>query len=111
VVVIDPTQETMAINVINEPTCATTKLNAIDKIHKYKRLHERHHFILMAMEVHGTKERGMDRFIKKCFRLFHDRQLKGHLSLYFCIQFFRQRVSIAFYRALASTIKKKIVLA
>jgi hypothetical protein len=65
----------------------------------------------MAMEVHGTEERGMDRFIKKCFCLYHDRQLKGHLSLYFCIQFFKQRVSIAFYRALASIIKKKIALA
>jgi hypothetical protein len=31
--------------------------------------------------------------------------------LSFCIQFFRQHVSIAFQRVLASTIKKKIVLA
>jgi hypothetical protein len=39
---------------------ASVKFNAIAKIHKYKGLHEGHHFILMAMEVHGALGRDMD---------------------------------------------------
>jgi hypothetical protein len=39
----------------------------------------------MAMEVHGTPRRDMDRFIKECARLFHKRWSKSHLSLHFCI--------------------------
>ncbi len=70
------------------------ELNAIATIYKYKGLHEGHHFIPMAMEVHGALGHDMDRFIKECAHIFHDRWLKGHLSLSFCIQFFRQRVSI-----------------
>jgi hypothetical protein len=70
-------------------------------------LYEGHHFILMAMEVHGTLRCDMNHFIRECACLFHDRQLKGHLSLFFCIRFFNQCVNIAFQHALASTIKKK----
>jgi hypothetical protein len=65
------------------------ELNAIAKIYKYKGLHEGHHFILMAMEVYGAHGRDMDHFIRECACLFHDKQLGGHLSLSFCIQFFR----------------------
>jgi len=72
------------------------ELNVVAKMCKYKRLHEGHHFIPMAMKVHGAPRHDMDHFIKECARLFHDRQLRGHLSLYFCIQFFRQCVSIVF---------------
>jgi hypothetical protein len=50
VVVIDSTQETMALSVITQPVSATTKLNTIANIRKYSELHERHHFILMAMK-------------------------------------------------------------
>ncbi len=64
----------------------------------------------MAMEVHNTPRHDMDRFIKGCVRLFHDRQLGGHLSLFFCIQFFRQCVSIALQHDLVSIIGKKIML-
>jgi hypothetical protein len=64
----------------------------------------------MAMEVHGTPERDMDRFIKECAHLFHDRRSKGHLSLFFCIQFFKQRVNIVLQRALVFVIERKIVL-
>jgi hypothetical protein len=49
------------------------KLSAITKIHKYKRFHEGHHFIPMAMEVHNAPKHDMDHFIKECARLFHDR--------------------------------------
>jgi hypothetical protein len=73
VVVTDLTRETMAMNVINRPTSAIAKFNAIAKIRKYKGLHERHHFILMAMEVHNAPGRDMDYFIKECVRLFHNR--------------------------------------
>ncbi len=50
----------------------------------------------MAMKVHNTPEHDMDPFIKECARLFHDKQLGGHLSLSFCIHFLKQRVSIVF---------------
>ncbi len=66
----------------------------------YKKFHEVHHFILMAMEVHSAPGCDMDCFIKKCACLFHDRQTGGHLSLYFCIRFFKHCVNIVFQRAL-----------
>jgi hypothetical protein len=43
------------------------KLNAITKIHKYEELHEGHHFIMMAMEVHNTPRHDMDNFIGGVF--------------------------------------------
>jgi hypothetical protein len=49
----------------------------------------------MAMEVHGASRRDMDYLIKECACLFHDKQSRSHLFLSFCIQFFKQRVSIA----------------
>jgi hypothetical protein len=64
----------------------------------------------MAMEVHGTLGCDMDHFIKECGRFFHDRWLGGHLSLSFCIQFFKQCVSIAFQHVLAFAIESKITL-
>jgi hypothetical protein len=73
VVVIDPTQEIMATSVINQPTNATAKLNAIVKIRKYGGIGEGHHFIPMAMEVHGALEHDMDHFINECAHFFHDR--------------------------------------
>jgi hypothetical protein len=63
------------------------KLSAIVKIRTYRKLHEGHHFIPIAMEVHDAPGRDMDCFIMECVRLFHDRQSRGHLSLSFCIQF------------------------
>jgi len=41
---------------------------------------------------------------------FHDRQLKSHLSLSFCIYFFKLRVNIVFQCVLALVIKRKITL-
>jgi hypothetical protein len=70
------------------------KLSTLLKIHKYRRLHEGHHFIPMAIEVHDTLGHDMDRFIKECAHLFHDKRLGGHLCLSFCIQFFKQHVDI-----------------
>ncbi len=64
VVVIDPMQEIVVSSVISQPTGVTMELNAIAKIYKYSRFHKGHHFILMAMEVHGTPKCDMDRFIK-----------------------------------------------
>ncbi len=63
----------MALNVISQLVDAIAKLNAIAKIYKYRRFHERHHFIPMAMEVHGTLGCDMDCFIRECARLFHNR--------------------------------------
>jgi hypothetical protein len=40
------------MNVISQSTSATVKLSTIAQICKYKRLHEGHHFISMAMYVH-----------------------------------------------------------
>jgi len=79
--------ETMASNVISQLANAAMELNAIVKIHKYKRFHEGHHIIPMAMEVHGAPKRDMDRFIKECVNLFHDRRLGGYLSLFFTFNF------------------------
>jgi hypothetical protein len=72
-------------NVINQPIGAVVKLNTIVKIRNYKRLHEGHHFIPMAMEVHDTRKYDMDRFIKECAHLFHNKQSKDNLSLSFYI--------------------------
>jgi hypothetical protein len=85
VVVIHPTQETVALNVINQLTNVIEKLSTIVKIHKYKRLHEGYHFILMTMEVHNALGCDVDRFIRDCAYLFHDKQSRCHLSLSFCI--------------------------
>jgi hypothetical protein len=65
----------------------------------------------MAMEVHGAPGCDMDCFIKECAHLFHNRRLRGHLSLYFYIQYFRQSVSITFQCALTFAIERKIALA
>jgi hypothetical protein len=54
VVITNATQETMAMNVISQPTSADRELNTIAKIRKYRRLHEGHYFIPMAMEVHNA---------------------------------------------------------
>jgi hypothetical protein len=54
VVVTNLTQEIVVLSVISQSTCAIVELNANAKICKYKGLHERHHFIPMAMEVHSN---------------------------------------------------------
>jgi hypothetical protein len=84
----------MITSVISQPIGAIVKLNTIRKIHKYRGFHERHHFILMALEMHEVPERDMDHFIKECVDLFHNKQSKIHLSLSFCIELLRQYVSI-----------------
>jgi len=96
VMVIDLTRATLASSVISPLVGAIVELSAIVKIHKYRRLQKGHHFILMAMEVHGAPEHDMDHFIKEFVHLFHDRQSKGHLYSSFCIQFFKEHVSIVF---------------
>jgi hypothetical protein len=111
VVVINSTWETVVTSVISRPIGAIAKFNAIVKIRKHIRFHEMHHFILTAMEVHNALGCDMDRFIKECANLFHNRWSGGHLSLSFCIKFFRQCVSIVLQHVLASIIKRKIVLA
>jgi hypothetical protein len=110
VVVTNPTQETLAMNVISQLASAIAKLSVITKICKYRRIHERHYFISMAMEVHGTPGHDMDHFNMYCAHLFHDRQSKGNLSLSFCIQFFKQHVSITLQHVLTFAIKRKIAL-
>jgi hypothetical protein len=64
VMVTNSMREMVVLNVINPSKGVTTKFSAIVKIHKYKRLHDRHYFIPMAMEVHGAPRCDMDRFIK-----------------------------------------------
>ncbi len=63
----------MVLNVITQLGGVIVKLSVIVKIHKYKKLYERHHFIPMAMEVHDTPRHDIDHCIKKCACLFHDR--------------------------------------
>jgi hypothetical protein len=87
VVVTDLMRKMVFLNVISRPTNVLAKLNVIAKIRKYRGLHEGHHFIPLAMEVHNTLGRDMDCFIKECARLFHDRQLKGHYPCFFAFNF------------------------
>ncbi len=56
----------------------------------------------MVVHVHDTHGCDMNRFIRKCGRLFHNRQSKNHLILFVCIQFSRQCINITFQHALAS---------
>jgi hypothetical protein len=100
----------VALSVINLPTGAIKNFSAIAKIHKYKGLHEGHHLILMTMEVHNTLGQNMNHIIRECAHIFQDRCSRSHLSLSFCIHFFRQRVSIAFQHVLTSAIKREIAL-
>jgi hypothetical protein len=110
VVVIDLTWEMIASSVIIRPVSVATKLNVIVTICKYKRLHKGYHFIFMAMEVLNALAHDMDRFIREFAHLFHNRRSRRHLSMSFCIQFFKHCVSIAFQHALAFAIKKMIGL-
>ncbi len=84
----------MTTSIITRLVGTIAKLNSNSKIHKYRKFHEKHHFILVAMEVYGTFGHDMDHFIKKCVCLFHDLRSKGDLSLSFCVQFFKQCVNI-----------------
>jgi hypothetical protein len=59
--------------------------------------------------VHGALGYDMDRFIRDCAHLFHDRQLRGHLSLFFCTKFFRQCVNIVSQCVLASIIEENSI--
>jgi len=68
--VTNPTPKVMVTNGINQPIGVVANLNAIAKICKYRRFHERHHFILIAMEVHNAPKCDMDHFIKECAHFF-----------------------------------------
>jgi hypothetical protein len=111
VVVTNPTWEIVASNVMSRLTSIIVEHSAIVKIHKYNGLHKGHHFILMATEVHGAPECHIDYFIGECAHFFHNRRSKGHLSLFFCIKFFKQLVNITLHSVLTSIIEKKIALA
>jgi hypothetical protein len=111
VVVIDLMWKMVALNVISWPIGAIVEFNTVTKICKYNGLHEGHHFIPMAMEVHGTPGSNMDCFIRECAHLFHDRWSWSHLFLFSCIQFFRQHVNIVLQHALVFAIERKIMLA
>jgi hypothetical protein len=108
VMVINLTWKTMSTNVNNQPVGVTTEHSTIVKIRKYGGLHKGHHFIPMGMEMHDVFRCDMDRFIKKCACLFHDRQSRDN---FFAFNFFKQHVNIAFQCALAFAIERKIVLA
>ncbi len=82
VVIIDSTQEMVATSVISQLEGAAAKFNTIVKVHKYKGLHEKHHFIPMAMEMHDALGCDMDHFIRKCACLFDDKQSRDHLILF-----------------------------
>jgi hypothetical protein len=63
----------MASNVISRPISVIAELKAIIKIPKCRRLHEGQNFVPMTMEVYGVTMCDMDRFIRECVHLFHDR--------------------------------------
>jgi hypothetical protein len=114
VVVIDPMWKTVVSSVINRPRGAIVELNAIVKIRKYKGLHEGHHFILMAMEVHNTPRHDMDHFIKECalFSTIDDQEVI--YPCLFAFNFLSNLLVLPFnvlQCALVSTIERKIALA
>jgi hypothetical protein len=82
VVVTDLMWETMVSSFNSQLVGAIVELSTIVKIRKYKRFHERHHFIPMAMDVHGTPWRNMDHFIRECACLFQSRR-SG--DIYLCL--------------------------
>jgi len=88
--------EIIIMSVINWPRGAVAKLNAIVKICKYRKIHERHHFIPMTMEVHDALWHDIDCFINECAHLFHNRRSSGHLFLSFYIQVFKKHFNIVF---------------
>jgi hypothetical protein len=82
VVGIDPMGEIMVSNVISRLVNVVAKCNAIIKICKYRRLHEKHHFVPMPMEIQNIFGRDMDRFIKECACFFHDRQSRAFIFVF-----------------------------
>ncbi len=69
VMVIDLTWDIMALSVNTKLLGVVAELSAIAKVCKYRGLHEEHHFIPMAMEVHNTPMCDMYCFIMKCAHL------------------------------------------
>jgi hypothetical protein len=72
-VVTNPMWETMATSVNSQPIGLAMELNATNKICKYRKFHEEHHFIPMAMEVHNPSGHDKDHFIMECVYIFHNR--------------------------------------
>jgi len=70
-------------SVISQSTSVIIELNTIAKICKYKKFHEEHHFIPIAVKVHSALGHDVNHFVRECIRLFHNRRSKGHLSLSF----------------------------
>ncbi len=79
--------EMVALSVISQLVGVVAKLIAIVKSCKYRRLHERHHFIPMAMEVHDAPGCDMDRFIRECACFFHHRRYGGNCACLFAFNF------------------------
>ncbi len=77
VIIMNLTQEMVATNVIHQITGVVAKLNTIIKIHKYRRIHEKHHF----MEVHGTLGRDIYHFIRECACIFSRETIKRSFIL------------------------------
>ncbi len=86
----------VASSVSSRPLGTITKLSANINICKYRGLHEGHHFISMAMEVHDTLGHDMDCFIKECACIFHNRRSRGHLPLFFFAFSFLNNVLVLF---------------
>jgi hypothetical protein len=95
VVIIDLMRETMVSSVISRPIGVVAELSVIAKIHKYRGLHGRHHFISMTMEVHDAPMCDMDRFMKECTYLSTiDDQ--DHLSFFFAFNFLGNMLILLF---------------
>jgi hypothetical protein len=92
VMVIDMMKKMVASNLISRPKNVAIEFKASVKIRKYKGLHEKYHFIPMAMEVNGTPRHDMDYFIMECAPLFHNRRLRDtYLILVFLHSIFQAR--------------------
>jgi len=84
VMAIDLTWEIVATIVIIQPKGAIAKLNAIAKICKYRGFHDKLEPFYFDGNG-GAPKCDIDRFIRECAHLFHDRRLRSHLSFSFYI--------------------------
>ncbi len=100
----------MVLSVIIRLAGVVTNFNTIAKIRKYKKFHEEHHFIPMAMEVHNALERDMDHFIRECAHFFMIDDQHVIYPYLFAFKFSRQHVSTALQDVLTFVIEKKIEL-
>jgi hypothetical protein len=86
----------MVSSVITRLLGVVAELSAIAKVCKYRGLHEGHHFIPTAMEVHNTPMRDMYCFIMKCAHLSTIDDLEVIYPYFFAFNFLSSMLVLPF---------------